>query len=133
MKKRWNKALNLGGHKLTDIAKGIDMKSDTLRKAIYRESINDGYLVLIEQNFGISKTWIKEGKKPILINKEEALINKIEEDSYYILEKIDPEKIVAYLLLREKMFTKLGSFNNLVEKLQSTKCHKGNTKKHLND
>ena len=121
MKTRFKKATSLLGIKLPEIAEEIGMKADTLRRAISREKLNDGYLVLIEKKFGISKNWIKDGIEPILIKSDDILESTIEEDSYSLLEKIDPEKIVAYLLLREKMFTKLESFNALVEKLKASK------------
>ncbi len=121
MKKRLKEALNLKGVKLTEVAEEIGMKRDTLRKALDRDSLNDGYLILIEKSFGISKKWLKEGIKPIIIDRADDLISKIKEDSFDVLENIDPEKIVAYLLLKENKFKKIPAFMSLVEKLKATK------------
>ena len=100
------------------IAEKLGMKVDTFRKAVLNNSLNDGYLVLIQQEFGISKEWLKNGKEPIFIKKEDILKAKIEEDVFTVLDAIDPEKIVAYQLLKEKKFTKLPSFIKLVEKVK---------------
>ncbi len=121
MKDRFKEAAKLAGVKIPEIANAVGMKPDTFRRALSRGKINEGYLVLIEKHFKISKEWIKNGLKPILIDQKDILITKIEEDSYSILEKIDPEKIVAYILLKEKMFMDLYSFNLLIEKLKASK------------
>jgi hypothetical protein len=130
MKTRFKKATSLLGLKLPEIADGIGVKADTFRRALSRESLNDGYLILLEKKYGISKKWMKEGEEPILIDVVDILTNTIEEDSYSILEKIDPEKIVAYLLLKEKMFTSMDSFNALVEKLKASERLKEIANKH---
>jgi hypothetical protein len=103
------------------IAEKLGMKVDTFRKAVLKNTLNDGYLVLIQQEFGISKDWLREGKEPIFIQKEDILKAEIEEDVFSVLDKIEPEKIVAYQILKEKKFTQLQSFIKFVEKVKVSK------------
>lgn len=121
MKERFKKAIKLRGYSLKEVAEKIGLKYDTLRKALNRNSINDGYLILIEKEFGISKSWLKKGIEPIFVSKEDILMTKIEEDVFSVLESIDEDKIVAYLLLKETQFIKNKSFMAFVEKLKATK------------
>lgn len=125
MKDRFYTALKISGLKLPDIAVGIGLKPDTLRKAIARNSMNDGYLVLIEQKFNISKDWLKEGVKPVMLDINESIVNAIELDAYSMLERIEPEKIVAYILLKESIFKKIPAFVSLIDKLKASQLLEG--------
>jgi len=49
------------------VAESIGLKVNTLRKALLRDSLNDGYLILIEQNCGISRKWLKDGTEPMFV------------------------------------------------------------------
>ena len=103
------------------IAEKLGMKVDTFRKAVLKNTLNDGYLILIQQAFGISKEWLRNGKEPIFVDKEDILKTEIEEDVFSVLDKINPEKIVAYQILKEKKFTQLPSFIKFVEKVKVSK------------
>ncbi|MBC8755861.1 hypothetical protein H2O64_14380 [Kordia sp. YSTF-M3] len=118
MNERFDIALKEGGLSTKVVAESIGLKANTLRKAINRESLNDGYLILIQQNCGISRKWLKDGIKPILIDKVETLKSFFDKDLLKALESVDKDKIVAYLLLREEEFLKLSSFNSFVDKLK---------------
>jgi len=118
MNERFNIALKEGGLSTKIVAESIGLKANTLRKAINRNSLNDGYLILIQQNCGISRKWLKDGIKPILIDKVETLKSFFDKDLLEALESVDKDKIVAYLLLREEEFLKLPSFNSFVDKLK---------------
>lgn len=101
------------------VAESIGLKANTLRKALLRDSLNDGYLILIEQNCGISKNWLKNGIEPMFVQSKEDIIKEtIENNTLEALEKFDKEKIVAYLLLKESEFSKIPSFISLVEKIK---------------
>jgi transcriptional regulator with XRE-family HTH domain len=121
MKERFKEACKLLGLATSDVANMLGMKPDTFRKALNRSSLNDGYLILIEQATGISKNFLKNGTKPIVIEKQDILLQKIEEDSISVLDSIEKEKIVAYLVLKEKDFLNIHSFNAFVEKLKASK------------
>lgn len=103
------------------IAEKLGMKVDTFRKAVLKNTLNDGYLILIQQEFGISKEWLRYGKEPIFIEKEDILKSEIEDDVFSVLDKIEPEKIVAYQILKEKKFIQLPSFIKFVEKVKVSK------------
>ncbi|WP_430413126.1 helix-turn-helix domain-containing protein [Kordia sp.] len=118
MNDRFKIALKEGNLSTQEVADAIGLKANTLRKAINRNSINDGYLILIEQTCGISKKWLKEGIKPVIVNKVDTLLPFFEEDLLQALESVDKDKIVAYILLKEKEFLKLPSFNALIDKLK---------------
>lgn len=118
MKERFKKAIKEGGYTTKQVAEGIGLKADTLRRALSRNSINDGYLILIQKEFGISSSWLKEGKEPMLIIQEDIIKEKIENDVFAILDNIDPEKIVAYQLLKLNKFQEIPSFVSLVEKIK---------------
>jgi len=118
MRERLKIALKQGELSNQMIAERLGMKVDTFRKAVLKDTLNDGYLILIQQEFGISKEWLRNGKEPIFIFKEDILKEKIEDDVFAILDQIDPEKIVAYQLLKETKFTTLPSFIKLVEKVK---------------
>jgi len=101
------------------VAESIGLKVNTLRKALLRDSLNDGYLILIEQNCGISRKWLKDGTEPMFVQSKEDIIKQtIENNTLEALEKFDKEKIVAYLLLKESEFIKIPSFISLVEKIK---------------
>lgn len=118
MNERFDIALKQGNLTTKIVAESIGLKANTLRKAVNRESLNDGYLILIQQNCGISRKWLKDGIKPVLIDKEATLKSFFDNDLLEALESVDKDKIVAYLLLREEEFLKLSSFNSLVDKLK---------------
>ncbi|WP_046759087.1 hypothetical protein [Kordia jejudonensis] len=100
------------------IAERLGIKVDTFRKAVLKNTLNDGYLILIQKEFGISKEWLRHGKEPIFVDKFDILKTEIEEDVFAVLDTIAPEKIVAYQLLKEKKFTALPSFIKFVEKIK---------------
>lgn len=118
MRERFKIALKQGKLSNQMIAERLGMKVDTFRKAVLKDTLNDGYLILVQQEFGISKEWLRHGEKPVFISKEAILKEKIEADVFAILDQIDPEKIVAYQLLKETKFTQLPSFVKLVEKVK---------------
>ncbi|QHI38675.1 hypothetical protein IMCC3317_40690 [Kordia antarctica] len=120
MNERFDIALKEGNLTTKIVAESIGLKANTLRKAVSRESINDGYLILIQQNCGISRKWLKDGIKPVLIDKVETLKSFFDNDLLKALESVDKDKIVAYLLLREEDFLKLSSFNSFVDKLKTS-------------
>ncbi|MBC8753921.1 hypothetical protein H2O64_04515 [Kordia sp. YSTF-M3] len=121
MRERLKIALKQGKLSNQMIAERLGIKVDTFRKAVLKDTLNDGYLILIQQEFGISKEWLRNGKEPVFISKEDVLKEKIEDDVFAILDQIDPEKIVAYQLLKENKFTALPSFVKLVEKVKISK------------
>lgn len=125
MKERFKQGCALAECSLAEVAEAIGLKSGTLRKAIDRGSINDGYLVLIEQAFGISRTWIKEGKKPIIIIREENLLNNIQHNALSVLDSIDKNKIIAYLILNENKFLALPAYTDFIKKSAATLKLKG--------
>ncbi|MFK7749247.1 MAG: hypothetical protein AB8B65_12700 [Kordia sp.] len=118
MKERFKIAfdeLNLNAQKVAD---ALGIKADTFRSAIRRGSINDGYLILIEQKCGISKKWLKDGIRPIKVNHTESLEQLFETDLLNALENVDKDILVAYLVLRQDDFLKLPSFNLFFDKLR---------------
>ena len=118
MNDRFKIALKEGNLSTQKVADAIGLKANTLRKAINRNSLNDGYLILIEQTCGISKNWLRDGIKPVIVNKVDSLLPFFEEDLLQALENVDKDKIVAYILLKEKEFLKLPSFNALIDKFK---------------
>ncbi len=100
------------------ISEKLGMKVDTFRKAILKNTLNDGYLILIQQEFGISKNSLLYGEEPIFIDKDDILKTKIDNDVFSVLDKIQPEKIVAYQILKEKEFINLPSFIKFIEKVK---------------
>lgn len=119
MNERFKIALKESDLTTKEVAESIGLKANTLRKAINRNSINDGYLILIEQNCNISKKWLKDGIKPVIVNnKTDSLKELIEDDILKAFESIDKDKFVAYILLREKEFLKLPSFISLIDKIK---------------
>ncbi|AXG69573.1 hypothetical protein KORDIASMS9_01796 [Kordia sp. SMS9] len=101
------------------VAESIGLKANTLRKALLRNSLNDGYLILIEQNCGISRKWLKDGVKPIFVDSKENIIKRlIEQNTLEALDKFEKEKIIAYILLKEAEFLKIPAFQSLIDKIK---------------
>lgn len=118
MKERFKIALDEGDTTAQKVAESIGLKADTLRKAINRNSINDGYLILIERNCGISKKWLKDGIKPVFVKNINSIEQLFSSDLLQALESVDKDMLVAYMVLRQDEFLKLPSFNSFVEKLK---------------
>lgn len=118
IKERFKIALEETNLTALKVAEAIGLRADTLRKAINRNSINDGYLILIEQKCGISKKWLKEGIKPVVINRTDSIKKLFDDDLLKALESVDKDMIVAYMLLRQDEFLKLTSFRTFVDKLK---------------
>lgn len=119
-KKRVIQAFKLLGLKTSNVAKFLGIKADTLRRAISRGKVNEAYLIILEKEYGIRKDWIKNGEYPIIFDKDKEIsnfINASNSDVLNILENIDKEKILAYLILKENEFIKLDSFDSVIKKL----------------
>lgn len=121
MNERFKIAIKNSDLSTQKVAESIGLKANTLRKALLRNSLNDGYLILIEQNCGISRSWLKDGKEPIFVNSKETVFkNLIEQNTLEALDKFDKEKIIAYILLKETEFRKFSSFQSLIDKMKAS-------------
>lgn len=119
MNERFKIAIKNSDLSTQKVAESIGLKANTLRKALLRNSLNDGYLILIEQNCGISRNWLKNGEKPIFVDSKENIIKKIiEQNTLDALDKFDKEKIIAYILLKEKEFLAIPAFQSLIDKIK---------------
>ncbi|EDP95083.1 hypothetical protein KAOT1_02069 [Kordia algicida OT-1] len=119
MNERFKLAIKNSDLSTKEVAESVGLKANTLRKALLRNSINEGYLILIEQNCGISKNWLKNGIKPIFVESKENQIKKIlEQNTLEALDNFDKEKIIAYILLKESEFLKIPAFQSLIDKMK---------------
>jgi len=118
MKERFKIAIEEANLTVQQVAESIGLKTDTLRKAINRNSMNDGYLILIQQNCGISKKWLKDGVKPIIVNNINSIEKLFSSDLLNALENVDKDMLVAYMVLRQDQFMKLPSFISFIEKVK---------------
>ena len=119
MNERFKIAIKNSDLSTQKVAESIGLKANTLRKALLRGSLNDGYLILIEQNCGISRKWLKDGSEPIFVDSKENVIKRmIEQNTLEALDKFDKEKIIAYILLKESEFLKIPAFQSLIDKIK---------------
>jgi len=119
MNERFKIAIKNSDLSTQKVAESIGLKANTLRKALLRGSLNDGYLILIEQNCGISRKWLKDGFEPIFVDSKENVIKRmIEQNTLEALDKFDKEKIIAYILLKESEFLKIPAFQSLIDKIK---------------
>ena len=121
MKDRLKEGIKKSGYSVKEIAELLGLSYDAFRKSINRGSLNEGYLIMLEHKTGISKDYILEGTLPIIKSKEDIVMGFVDNDTIKLLDCIDKEKIISYLLFREKDFSKIESFRLFIEKQKVSK------------
>lgn len=121
MKDRLKEGIKKSGYSVKEIAELLGLSYDAFRKSINRGSLNEGYLIMLEHKTGISKDYILEGTLPIIKSKEDIVMGFVDNDTIKFLDCIDKEKIISYLLFREKDFSKIESFRLFIEKQKVSK------------
>ncbi len=116
MKDRIKIAIKESGYTVKQIALMLGLSYDAFRKGISRGSLNEGYLILLENKTGISKEYILEGVLPIIKSREQIISDFIGSNIVEFLDSIEKEKIISYMCLKEKEFNKIHSFNLFIEK-----------------
>lgn len=121
MKDRIKEAIKKSGYSTKQIADMLSISYDAFRKAINRGSLNEGYLILLEHKTGISKQYVLDGVHPVIKSREQIISEFVDIDVVELLDSIDKQKIISYILLREKEFIKMESFNLFIDKQKVSK------------